>query len=192
MPALAVNVAVIHQNKILLTQREDFETWILPSGGVENGESLAQAALRETKEETGLDVELTGLVGVYSRLSNMAPVHAILFTAKPVGGEIKCQEGETIAVDWFDFDALPTPLSAGHEKRISDAISGLRGTAVLQELTMPEMPQGLSRKELIELRDASGLSRQDFYLHLFEKAELKETVELAGNTEISKKEIKGK
>ena len=32
---LAVNVAVLHENKILLTQREDFETWILPSGGVE-------------------------------------------------------------------------------------------------------------------------------------------------------------
>jgi len=58
MSALAVNVAVIHENKILLTQREDFETWILPSGGVEDGESLAQAAIRETKEETGLDVEV--------------------------------------------------------------------------------------------------------------------------------------
>ena len=57
---------------------------------------------------------------------------------------------------------------------------------------MPEMPKGLSRKELIELRDASGLSRQGFYLQLFEKAELKETVELAGTTDILKNEIKGK
>ena len=56
MPGLAVNVAVIHEDKILLTQREDFETWILPSGGVEDDESIAQAAIRETKEETGLDV----------------------------------------------------------------------------------------------------------------------------------------
>ncbi|NTU57100.1 MAG: NUDIX domain-containing protein, partial [Anaerolineales bacterium] len=47
MPGLAVNVAVIHEGKILLTKREDFETWILPSGGVEEGESLAQAAIRE-------------------------------------------------------------------------------------------------------------------------------------------------
>ena len=192
MAGLAVNVAVIHENKILLTQRDDFETWILPSGGVEDGESIAQAAIRETKEETGLDVELTRLVGVYSRLSNMSPVHAILFVAKHVGGEIKCQEGETIAVEWFAFNALPTPLSAGHEKRINDAISGVCGTAVLQEFTMPEMPKGLSRKELIELRDASGLSRQGFYLQLFEKAELKETVELAGTTDILKNEIKGK
>jgi ADP-ribose pyrophosphatase YjhB (NUDIX family) len=180
MSGLAVNVAVIHENKILLTQREDFETWILPSGGVEDGESLAQAAIRETKEETGLDVELTRLVGVYSRLSNMSPVHAVLFTAKPNGGEIKCQPGETIAVEWFAFDEIPSPLSAGHKKRIEDAIAGITGTAVLQEMEFPSLPENISRRELIELRDRSGLSRQDFYVQLFEDAKLKELVEVKG------------
>ena len=68
MPGIAANVAVIQDGKILLTKREDFEVWCLPSGGVEDGESLAEAAIRETKEETGVDVELTRLVGVYSRL----------------------------------------------------------------------------------------------------------------------------
>lgn len=180
MPSLAVNVAVIHENKILLTQREDFETWILPSGGVEDGESLAQAAIRETKEETGLDVELTGLVGIYSRLGNMSPVHAVLFVAKPIGGEIKCQEGETIAVEWFAFDEIPSPLSAGHKKRIKDAISGVSGTLVLQEINAPAFPEKLTRKELIELRDQSGLSRQEFYLQMIEQADLKEKVEVGG------------
>ncbi len=180
MAGLAVNVAVIHENKILLTQRDDFETWVLPSGGVEDGESIAKAALRETKEETGLDVELIRLVGVYSRISNISPVHAIVFTAKPVGGEIKCQEGETIAVEWFAFDELPSPLSAGHKRRIEDAISGVSGVAVLQEFKLPEMPDGITRKELVTLRDNSGLSRQDFYLHMFDKAELIETTEVSG------------
>jgi ADP-ribose pyrophosphatase YjhB (NUDIX family) len=180
MSGVAANVAIIHEGKILLTKREDFETWILPSGGVEDGESIAQAAIRETKEETGLDVELTRLVGVYSRLSNMSPVHAILFTARPVGGEIKCQEGETIAVEWFAFDEIPSPLSAGHKRRIEDAISGVSGVTVLQEYKLPEMPKGLTRNELIELRDNSGLSRQDFYQRLFEQAELKETTEVPG------------
>lgn len=180
MAGLAVNVAVIHENKILLTQRDDFETWVLPSGGVEDGESIAKAALRETKEETGLDVELIRLVGVYSRISNMSPVHAIVFTAQPVGGEIKCQEGETIAVEWFAFDELPSPLSAGHKRRIEDAISGVSGVAVLQEFKLPEMPDGITRKELVTLRDNSGLSRQDFYLHMFDKAELIETTEVSG------------
>ena len=136
MPVLAVNIAVIHENKILLTKREDFETWILPSGGVEDGESIAQAAIRETKDETGLDVELTSLVGVYSRLGNIFPVNAILFSAKLIGGEIKCQEGETIAVDWFAFDQIPSPLSVGHKKRIDDAIAGISGMVVLQQITV--------------------------------------------------------
>jgi ADP-ribose pyrophosphatase YjhB (NUDIX family) len=183
MAGLAVNVAVIHDGKILLTQRDDFETWILPSGGVEEGESIAQAAIRETKEETGLDVELTRLVGVYLRLSNMSPVHAVLFTAKPVGGEIKCQEGETIAVEWFVFDEIPSPLSAGHKRRIEDAISGICGVVVLQEFNLPAMPVGLTRDELIELRDKSGVSRQDFYLSIFEQAEIKETIEVSGMRE---------
>lgn len=178
MPNLAVNVAVIHEEKILLTKREDFETWILPSGGVENDESLAQAAIRETKEETGLDVKLTGVVGIYSRLSNMLPAHIVLFTASVIGGEIKCQEGETIAVEWFAFDEIPGPLSLGHTRRIKDAIEGASGVVVLQEIKLPAMPDKITQKELYELRDRSGLSRQEFYSKMIENAELKETVEI--------------
>ncbi|MBK6644840.1 MAG: NUDIX domain-containing protein [Anaerolineales bacterium] len=181
MTGLAVNVAVIHEGKILLTQREDFETWILPSGGVEDGESLAQAAIRETREETGLDVELTRLVGVYSRLSNMPPVHAVLFAAKPIGGEIQCQEGETIAVQWFDFDKIPSPLSAGHGRRIEDARSGVSGICVLQEFAFPGKPDKITRAELIGLRDKSGVSRSEFYRQWTADATIKESVELPGS-----------
>ena len=148
MAGIAVNVAIIHEGKILLTQREDFETWILPSGGVEEGESLAQVAIRETKEETGLDVELTRLVGIYSWLGNWFPDYRVLFAAKPIGGEIKCQEGETIDVKWFAFDEIPSPLSAGQKRRIEDAISGASGMAVLQEINMPMLPEKVTRKEL--------------------------------------------
>ena len=181
MPGLAVNVAVIHEGRILLTKREDFETWILPSGGVEEGESLAQAAIRETKEETGLDVELTRLIGVYSRLSNMSPGYMVLFAAKPIGGRIKCQEGETIAVEWFAFDDIPGPLSLGHKRRIKDAIDGASGVVVLQEFNLPAMQEKITRKELYDLRDKSGLSRQEFYLQMIEKAESREIVEVGGS-----------
>jgi ADP-ribose pyrophosphatase YjhB (NUDIX family) len=182
MPGIAVNVAVIHEGKILLTKRDDFETWILPSGGVEEGESIAQAALRETKEETGLDVELTRMVGIYSRLGNMPGVHAVLFTARPTGGEIKCQEGETIAVEWFPFDEIPSPLSIGHKKRIEDALSGASGVVVLQEVVRPAHPSEiLTREDLIKLRDQSGLSRQAFWIQLVEQLSMREEIELAGN-----------
>ena len=178
MSNLAVNVAVIHEGKILLTQRTDYETWVLPSGGVEDGESLAQAAMRETKEETGVDVELTRLIGVYSRLGNWSPGYMVLFAAKPVGGEIRCQEGETIAVEWFAFDDLPSPLSLGHKRRIQDAIDGVSGAVVLQEFRLPAVPGEFSRKSLMEQFLKSGLSRQEFYLQMVENAEISEIDEV--------------
>ena len=64
MPGIATTVAVIQDKKILLTKRDDFEVWCLPGGGVEPGESLAQGAIREVHEETGLEVRLEELVGV--------------------------------------------------------------------------------------------------------------------------------
>ncbi len=63
---LGASVAIIQAGQILLIQREDFEVWGLPGGQVEAGESIAQAAMREARAETGLDVELTRLVGIYS------------------------------------------------------------------------------------------------------------------------------
>ncbi|MEA1977398.1 MAG: NUDIX domain-containing protein, partial [Chloroflexota bacterium] len=68
LPPIVVSVAVLRDGQVLLTMREDFQVWCLPSGGVEFGEPVADAALRETREETGLDVRLTRLVGVYSRI----------------------------------------------------------------------------------------------------------------------------
>lgn len=178
MPGIAVNVAVIKDDKILLTQREDFETWILPGGGVDEGESVAQAAIRETKEETGLDVDLTKLVGIYFRKSEIFNDHIVLFAANPVGGEIKCQPGETIAVEWFPFSQIPGPLSLGHRRRIKDVISNAGGgVCITQDLNLPNFPN-VSRKELYALRDQSGLSRQDFYLKLIDSAIAREVVEV--------------
>src|SRR5579885_3187653 len=56
---LGVGVVVQDAGRVLLIKREDFEVWALPAGGVESGETLAQTAIREVREETGLVVELT-------------------------------------------------------------------------------------------------------------------------------------
>ena len=178
MSSVAVNVAVMQDGKILLTQREDFETWVLPSGRVEEGESLAQAAIREAREETGIDVELTRLVGVYSRTGTMHPGYTALFAASPVGGTPKLQPGETIAVEWFPFEQIPAPLSAGQARRIRDAIAGAAGLVVLQEIRSPNLPDQITKEELYKLRDQSGLPRQAFYLQVFGNAEIKEVVEV--------------
>ena len=178
MPGLAVIVAVIDDGKILLTKREDFEVWCLPGGGVEDGESLAEAGIREAKEETGLDVELKRLVGVYSRMGGgMHDVHAVLYTAKPIGGKLKTQPNETIEVAYFPFDQLPDEMLFGHKKRISDAINNAGGVSVRQELKMRDS-KIYTRKETYEMRNRSGLTRQEFYLQRFEQAEINEVVEV--------------
>ena len=67
MAGFGVNIAILKDGKILLTKREDFEVWCLPGGIVEPGESVVEAAVREAREETGLEVGLTRLVEIYSR-----------------------------------------------------------------------------------------------------------------------------
>jgi hypothetical protein len=123
-------------------------------------------------------VELTRLVGVYSRLGNLSPGYMVLFAARPIGGERKLQPGETSAVEWFAFDQLPGPLAVGHKRRIQDAIDGASGLVVFQEVHSPKLAGKVKKNELYELRDRSGLPRQEFYLQLLEGAEIKESVEV--------------
>jgi ADP-ribose pyrophosphatase YjhB (NUDIX family) len=176
MPGLAVNIAVIHKGQVLLTKREDFEVWCLPGGGVEEGESLAEAALRETKEETGLDVELTRLVGAYSRLGGFPDIHAILYAARPIGGEICLQPGETVEVRYFSADELPAEMLVGQKRRILDALQGLSGVSLRQELHLPV----LTRQELYAERDRSGLTRQEFYRQRMTNVRFDEDLEIGG------------
>ncbi|MCP5099531.1 MAG: NUDIX domain-containing protein, partial [Chloroflexi bacterium] len=59
MISLGAGVVIIDEDKVLLIQREDFEVWALPGGRVDEGESIAETAVREALEETGLQVEIT-------------------------------------------------------------------------------------------------------------------------------------
>ena len=164
---LGVNVAVIEDGRVLLTQRNDFPVWCLPGGGVDPGESLAQAALREMREETGLDVRLERLVGAYSRPLWMGRgYHVAVFSAVVVGGKLLPQPGEVVDIQYFDADALPF-LLWGQRQRIEDAIAGVTGIVRAQEIG-PEVPQ-LSRDEIYAMRDRSGLSPVEFYRQHIER-----------------------
>src|SRR2546427_10220106 len=101
---VAVSVVVTAEHgTILLQRRTDNDLWGLPGGGMDLGESIGQAVVRETKEETGLDVEPTGLVGIYSDPGHVIAYadgevrqeFSICFRAAVVGGEATVADQES-------------------------------------------------------------------------------------------------
>ena len=163
MPGLGVNTAILREGRILLTLRPDFEVWCLPGGTVEPEESLAQAAVRETREEVGYEVRLTRLVGLYSRNGWIDHgLHVAVFAAEITGGELAIQAGEVLEARWFTADEVPEAMLLGHRQRALDALAGVSGAAWYHDSEWPFAP-GLTRRELYEQCERSGLSRAEFY-----------------------------
>lgn len=88
--------------------------WSFPSGFVDRGEPVEEAARRETREETGLEVDITDLVGVYSEPGN--PVIVIAYAAEPTGGALKAGDDLT-ELRAYDPEHLPE-LAFAHDERI--------------------------------------------------------------------------
>lgn len=114
--------------RVLLTQRADNGQWCLPGGIVEPGERVAEAVTREVAEETGLEVEVERLVGVYSEVDrvsvypdgNRASYVVLAFVCRTVGGTLTTSD-ETLAYGYYDPAATP-PLTDGHPQRLRDAL----------------------------------------------------------------------
>ncbi|SDP79505.1 ADP-ribose pyrophosphatase YjhB, NUDIX family [Actinopolyspora xinjiangensis] len=117
--SLVVAVAVVvrdESGRVLLIERTDNELWALPGGAQDLGETTRQAALREVAEETGLTVEITGIVGIYSDPRHVIAYDdgevrqefSIVFTARPVEGRLR-PSGESRRVHWIqpaELDSL--------------------------------------------------------------------------------------
>lgn len=112
-----MGVVAQRRGRLLLVKRNHephLGEWSFPSGFIDAGEPLEEGAVRETKEETGLDARIDGLIGAYSRAGER--VIFIAYAARVVGGRIEvgaeCQD-----VRFFAPDALP-PLAFPHDPAI--------------------------------------------------------------------------
>jgi ADP-ribose pyrophosphatase YjhB (NUDIX family) len=92
---------------LLMIRRTDNDMWALPGGGHDIGESISDAVVREVREETGVDVEVTGLVGVYTNPHHVMAYDdgevrqqfSLCFTARPIGGRLTTSS-ESREVRW--------------------------------------------------------------------------------------------
>ena len=122
---VSIDAVIIKDGKVLLVQRgtvPDKGLWATPGGYVEWDESAEEAVIREVKEETGLDIKETKLVGVYSSpLRHPNQVINIVFLTTVNDGEIK--NGDDAEDNkWFPLASLPKKMAFDHKQNIQDAI----------------------------------------------------------------------
>ncbi|MBD3389252.1 MAG: NUDIX domain-containing protein [Candidatus Altiarchaeales archaeon] len=122
-PKLTVDAAIVEDNRIVLIRRanEPFQgMWALPGGFVDYGEKVEYATVREAREETSLDVEISKLVGVYSDPERDPRGHTVgvVFLCKVIGGELEAADDAQEA-RWFSLDDLPE-LAFDHSQILED------------------------------------------------------------------------
>lgn len=120
------------RQKVLLTRRSDNGLWCLPSGGMDPGESAEEACVREVWEETGLRVQVTRLVGIYTTPNevieypdgNRVQIVALSFEATVTGGQLGLSDETTAAGYYSPTEMATLDLIPSHARRVRDAFAG--------------------------------------------------------------------
>jgi 8-oxo-dGTP pyrophosphatase MutT (NUDIX family) len=135
----AVAIVAREDGAVLMIRRTDNGNWALPGGAIEMSEFVADAAVRETFEETGIQVEVTGLLGIYSDPGHV--IHftsndevrrefSIVLTARPVSGD-PTPSTESSEVRWVaPGDLAGYTMGGAMRKRVDDYLKGT-GTPVI-------------------------------------------------------------
>ena len=133
---IGVFALIFDGQQILLGHRRDIDWWNLPGGGMEQGETVDEALRREVREETGLEVEVEQLVGVYSKPQKQEVV--LTFRCHITGGTLQATE-EIRESRYFLPDTLPK-----HRERIQDALLNQPAAIIKAQRTTTEEDQHLS------------------------------------------------
>ena len=142
---IAVSAVILEQGNVLLAHRRDIDWWNLPGGGMEIGETVDEALHREVLEETGLEVEIERLVGVYSKPQKHEVV--LTFSCYVTGGTLRETE-ETRECRYFAPDNLPSNTLPKHRQRIEDALLNQTSAIIRAQRTSSaedqQLPNGTS------------------------------------------------
>ncbi len=116
---------------VLLQRRGDNHKWGFPGGMLELGETPQMTAVRELKEETGLDVEVGDLIGVFTDIDvhypsgDVAQCIVIAYRLTVVGGTLTCDREETLELRYFSKDDKPELCSPAHEELWREIFKGI-------------------------------------------------------------------
>ena len=126
-PTVDIIITIEGGGIILIMRRNNPVGWAIPGGFVDYGESLEDAAVREAREETSLDVVLEGQLGTYSKPDRDPRQHTIstVFMANGAGTPVAADDAAEIGV--FTEDTLPKPLMFDHREILSDYFRVIRG-----------------------------------------------------------------
>ena len=112
-------------------QEKCYGKWNLPAGHLDPNETIFEAAKREIKEESGLDVELTGVCQIGNRKLESDVFVSVIFSTKVLDGDIKFNPDEILGVKWFSYEELlSTKAQLRSEKLIMGAIDNVRNKLV--------------------------------------------------------------
>lgn len=146
-PAPTADVIIYEPGRgvVIIRRRHAPIGFALPGGFIDEGEQAEEAAVREMREETGLDVELTGLLGVYSRPKRDPRQHTltVVFTGKARNPDAICAGDDAAQAAFYPLDALPQPLVFDHAEILEhfrQALAGQRQVAAVQPLACHHLP----------------------------------------------------
>ncbi len=137
---VGVNALIFDEGRVLLAHRRDIDWWNVPGGGMELGETVEEAVCREVREETGLEVVVEYLVGVYSKPQKQEVV--LTFRCRITGGTLTATE-ESRECRYFAPDALPLNTLPKHRQRVEDALLDQQHAVLRAQLTQSAVDQQL-------------------------------------------------
>jgi 8-oxo-dGTP diphosphatase len=129
MTPIVAGVVIKQNEEYLLVQEKQpkaYGLWNFPAGKVDKGDTIEQTAIKEAKEEVGLDVELIKKIGIFQDHTHTPPKHA--FEAKIIGGELKFPDDEILDAKWFSYDEIKGMKEQLRDGWILGAIDILEGS----------------------------------------------------------------